>query len=1278
MADPTPQPLQTDLAANYLAARIQMPEQAAGDSLLKEMQGEPAGTPQAPATAPQGAPQAPTGSPSFMQRTGAAAKDIALGSTVQAPRAIYTGARDAVQNTYDMIDDFAKWGQDKIGAATGFYGVGFKGGPHLESKAEADAPDLSDEVRSSLDTHTVADPTTTTGKLIQGVSQFLTGLALTNRALPLPMFKGAAGYGISALKGAAANFAAFDPHQQRLSNLIERFPALSNPVTQFLQSKPGDSNAEGRFKNALEGLGLGVLADGMVKGVRLLRGVMDAKSATQGAGQAVPATVPGTAPNAFRQLGDERPDAPLVSDKPISAQPQGEVKLPGQQPGTIPGPGESAAAGVEPQDIAPPAVPVTHEVDETFEHTVKSPNGQMTAQETGPYLQVKRSDVTEAARGGGEGMAMLERLSQEADARGLKLASDQSVSPDAQRLYRRLEDRGYIVTRNPSETNPATGNLVSLDPRKPVFEVSPGANAKPPEGRTYINFARIDSPEDVESTIQQLADKYHGSIEEAQRGKQTFEQIKLNADAENAWDVLKSRRVGEPLNAEQSVAARQLWASSADKVRELAQTAVASPTPENLFAFRKMVATHYAIQSEVIGARTETARALASWRIPVGSSASRLQDIAGRLMDYGGGPENVRLMAQQVSQLAGMPHELDAFVQKSMFARTRDALIQAFSDGLLTSPVTQAKILASNVTTGLWRVAERYGGSKVSQLLGTANGVSPGEASAMWSGWIGGFKDSLAYAGKALRTGVTGEGIGEPHEPRPSYISGNELNLGDHPWLGRAADFIGNALSAGRRGIATQHDMALTMAYRGELNAQAVRQATSELNAGHIAGDGFNDRVAELMANPTEAMTQTAKDSAKYQAFLDEPGKIAQWLLDGRRQIPALRIIAPFIKIPARIMSYTFERTPLAFAMKEFQTKLAAGGATRDLALAQMAMGTMVTMAAADMTMSGNLRGGGSNVKGVEQAEEREGAMRDSLRIGDKWYNINGVHPIGKLMLLAADVAENVTQGQTELHDPEEVGKILMGTTMAIARTMVDNSYFQGVANLFAAVHDANVKGGNTAALLSTAGGAVPAVSGAVARAGDPYQRAVYSMLDEFKSKIPGLSETLPPRRDLWGDPVPSGHDPITNLLSPVQVSNVKRDPIDDEIVRQGFNIEMPNRQQTFGMPGSTVAIDMSKYPQAYSRLLELSGHELKSPAWGVGLHDLLNSVVSGTHPLSAVYRLKSDGPDGGKEVMIRDLIAQYRDMAKRQVLKEFPALQSEVQQKQEAQRALKLGAMAQ
>lgn len=72
-------------------------------------------------------------------------------------------------------------------------------------------------------------------------------------------------------KGAFADATAFDPHMERVSNLVEQYPALSNPISSYLAAKPGDSEAEGRFKNTLEGMGLGTAVEGLFLGVKYLK-----------------------------------------------------------------------------------------------------------------------------------------------------------------------------------------------------------------------------------------------------------------------------------------------------------------------------------------------------------------------------------------------------------------------------------------------------------------------------------------------------------------------------------------------------------------------------------------------------------------------------------------------------------------------------------------------------------------------------------------------------------------------------------------------------------------------------------------------------------------------------------------------------------------------------------------------------------------------------------------------------------------------------------------------
>lgn len=59
--------------------------------------------------------------------------------------------------------------------------------------------------------------------------------------------------------------------EARLSDLIENeFPG-SNPITEYLASSPDDTEAEGRFKNALEGLALGGLTDVFMSAVKFIK-----------------------------------------------------------------------------------------------------------------------------------------------------------------------------------------------------------------------------------------------------------------------------------------------------------------------------------------------------------------------------------------------------------------------------------------------------------------------------------------------------------------------------------------------------------------------------------------------------------------------------------------------------------------------------------------------------------------------------------------------------------------------------------------------------------------------------------------------------------------------------------------------------------------------------------------------------------------------------------------------------------------------------------------------
>jgi hypothetical protein len=122
------------------------------------------------------------------------------------------------------------------------------------------------------------EPKGPVASLVKGATQFLTAFLPFSRIVKGIGITGAVAKGATA--GALADFTAFDPDDPNLSNTInELAPALRNPLTDFLATEPGDSAAEKRFKRALEGLGLGTLAEGVFRGGKALMAARKAKNA---------------------------------------------------------------------------------------------------------------------------------------------------------------------------------------------------------------------------------------------------------------------------------------------------------------------------------------------------------------------------------------------------------------------------------------------------------------------------------------------------------------------------------------------------------------------------------------------------------------------------------------------------------------------------------------------------------------------------------------------------------------------------------------------------------------------------------------------------------------------------------------------------------------------------------------------------------------------------------------------------------------------------------------
>ncbi|WP_392561893.1 hypothetical protein RHO12_12340 [Orbus sturtevantii] len=163
------------------------------------------------------------------------------------PLQMLGGVRDAAQSVSDLLWDVSlvKASMERVSGA---------------------------EITNPLKLAKVPESETISGALAHGVSQFLVGFLPTSKALKFikPLKKmGTLVKGMIA--GGVADFAVFAPHEERLSNLIQEFSYLRNDITDYLQASPDDSAAEGRLKNALEGLLLGALIEPFAHSLRALK-----------------------------------------------------------------------------------------------------------------------------------------------------------------------------------------------------------------------------------------------------------------------------------------------------------------------------------------------------------------------------------------------------------------------------------------------------------------------------------------------------------------------------------------------------------------------------------------------------------------------------------------------------------------------------------------------------------------------------------------------------------------------------------------------------------------------------------------------------------------------------------------------------------------------------------------------------------------------------------------------------------------------------------------------
>lgn len=823
------------------------------------------------------------------------------------------------------------------------------------------------------------------------------------------------------------------------------------------------------------------------------------------------------------------------------------------------------------------------------------------------------------------------------------------------------------------------GDLTSdkpIIPRKLGTATTPeqlrGAPIKRGDDELHINFTTINTSEDVHNVIRRMAELDAGGVEASRRGVRTWSTTAASAEQENAWRLIQESVPGTAFNAEQLHSLKKLWVTSANKLKEVTDIAFTNPSQANQMAFLQMTEAYRVINRTFMGAQAEAGRALQILRKSFGDSEMLAKEL-DQLIDASGGPKTVADKIAALKRLtdAGMWDAANNFAMNSYLAKTGDAVKQIWINAfLLTNPSTYVVNAVSNTGVIGVQAMTRWLAGQIGHAFGRTDRVALGEAAAYMHGAMEGWKDAMRVAGENRLLGVIPtkfmpddlpQALRQASQVETKGATGGPGALSAQTWnvegtmFGSALDVLDTATQISGRVLQTTDELFKTIGYRAELHAQAARMAAKE---GLTDSAAIKERMLQILGDPPKHIKLAAVDNALYSTFQNKPAEVINNIAKAVQDVPVIGILfMPFRKTPLNILTYSAEHSPLAPLVKAWRADIEAGGARADQAIARMLTGSMVMTAGIDMALSGYITGSGPVNPKEKQLRQRMGIPDYSIKLGDKWFAFDRLDPLGMWLGMAGDIAEAAMNADDTTADDFE--EVWVTSTLALANNLFSRRYMSGVSQVMKAMLDSKRYGeGYAKRLVSSL--VTPSGVAAAARTIDPYLRQAANIAEAIKRRTPWASKDLPMYRDLWGRPLDlrSGYGPAFDILTPANVRTDSREPIDVELNRLKYYPGMPPKKISY----RGVTIDLSKYPHAYERYVELAGNGLKHPGYGMGAMDLLNAIVSKKHPMSAAYwtPILSDGPQGGRADMIKGIIDGYRNLAREQVVKEFKELQAE------------------
>lgn len=1121
-----------------------------------------------------------------------------------------------------------------------------------------------------------------TGKFLTQFSAFMAATVATGGAATALGAGATTTAAVGSLGGGAAAFVAFDPQEARLSDFVQRYPALQNPITEYLASDPTDSKIEGRFKNLLEGvLGDAALAASFGALVKTYQGARWAKGKVgkmfNGGEKVLPEV------NAAQDLTTQM-SSEVVEDAALNADAAKTV-----DPETLDVATQKQAAEAAPmQDEAALAAAEGRNADEAAEAAMDAQPAPIGAESSG-------RGKTSAARAV-ENMDELayQKLGQalnegEFEQLATHVNADLRLStPEGQRaIFEQLDIKDI------SKDGILTPEQFQKDFSKALQNPQELLSFRPGEAQNYVQAAASWAYVDISEKA--LSKSVNDFLSLQASGTASIAQMETAAA-----NMLKSQREFTKwygtASGRSSEAGRALGVlnQSAEGSRELFDTLI-------LNSDTVQFTTGSVEEAATLAQNFKKLKELSDKKkLPKVKDALPSEDAVKHFRSKNNIPDFVGPYAQDLYEVLGKVKE----------GKITEVVGMAVRNGMLSNPATHARnilgTMSQNFIKSFDLVNASFVAKRMSKTVGTVTEVTPEMAkkyfpkrdfidiTAMEKQNILTEKNAMptiAEAGLHIAS-VVKDYIFEPFQMRfltkegqiglpvtkfkTSFKTISQAELDKMSAAGRVGHLLGHMRSPTKA-------LGLGDAFTGSISARAEQRLMALHQAEKVAGgdpEKFQQIVDSFMREPPGWAKEHLLAEKNYALFTETiEGTSAKYAELVATKVGLKTTLAPFITVPVNIVDQAVQRTlGLSYLSPTFRRAMKAGGREKAIAIGRVATGTELMGGAAAMFYMGVLTGGEPKTQAGRDAWKRAGKKPYAINIGGHSLGLSDIPVVGNLFKFSADLAELapylddkdvniqdiilsaaaicVDAASTDLI-MDESGRLIealqdpqnkLGSYIAqkVSNAAVPNVVRQanrGELNYVEAGFAGAVAGAGALGLPGAIGGAATAIVAneltdpdtAVRNAkGDP--NAAIPALDEFinriRASIPGFSDDLPPSQDLFGNDVhyPSGIGP--NSAS--EIFGSRDEKMNDEIIRLGMSGPIFKREAQRSDGESDLSLSL---PQ---RTLELNGKKIDlTPAQHM---DLIKLSAGRLDPLVKLGIVTQKQADAAKKRDLQTTMSKF------------------------------------